>query len=989
LYFTFFGLQFNAKKSFGIGVEWFGDRYHCAQKLGYVPTIYNTEDYFEKELRPEKCRITERTKMATMHDGITYLGVQWSPMPHAVDHAYMKSLQAQVKDSVSRIKSMALRPGSIWYLLEAKLWSSIKWRIQYKTFTSKQLDELEKPARHLATTGAGLGKDLAIHLVHGSAERGGLGWHRWSDRVMAQRLLMVTAMLRTEGLLGDVIKEALVRTQEKAGSTANPLADPSLAEWDGPGMPGIMDELAIWMAQHDIKLEETMRVDIRAQGIAELFAGTASEQSVRRFCYLTDKRYVYQLLKEDGCTLCEQQLKDATGETPECGQQIRIRLGESGVGRGKLVAPQFRHRPGDMLRADRVQVGDSVLVKCDNGYRVGQVQAGGASAKVRWYDELKPSPPRRGTVKVYTQGGWEDGVVLPAARTRQTRFRVQLRSYSRDEPSGEVETPEPCHIDWRLPVHLQEPDYSTLLQSRLRLGDHCDELQWERVARVRTVSHGGKAHGDSLACTTHELQTLAHALQARGEALQQTPYIAAVTPAQAGFEAGGAVTQQMIHRIRDMLRSGRLNWNQETGEPERLRKNWDAFSDGSKKGIKGTYGWVANSPDGLKWGGGKCDLGWGGHDSFRTETFGLLSTMVSMWEHIPLQDTVTLWCDNLAVCKSYAKITRGTGRQRSSVDAWDEIEVWTRRWGGRFKIRWQRGHVERRTTNEADWTETEWGNRAADIIADDMYVSGEDSLVGALTQPTGWALVHGGLTAGEITIDILLRAIGDQDILEYAAEKGIGGEEYGSVDWHMTEAMVGWCGATQPQLRASNARRMWEQYQTRTQRARHGQSAGRLAKRGPKDKRHLTCLMGCGAQENLWHVLGVCRCAQGYVAARESMLREYNDCMQRPTKGDEGMRSIMRTQPAIQLNKFIQLRNGVWTPARRTHPHKKSIQLLLRGIAPHWLRDVFTSCGVTDEDMDAAARRHGEFVSGWVKNLWQTRKKELQQRFGERWWEPD
>ena len=431
LYFTFFGLQFNTKKSYGVGVEWFGTRYKCAQKLGYIPAIYNSDDYFGEELTPGRCRIAQRTKMATLEEGVLYLGVQWSPMPHAVDHAYIKKLQAQVKDAVTRIKSMALRPGSIWYLLEAKLWSSIKWRIQYKVFTSAQLDELEKPARHLAITGAGLTKSLSRNLVHASAERGGLGWHRWRDRVMAQRLLMTTTMLRTGGLLGSAITEALLRTQEKAGGTTNPLQDPSLAGWGGPGgTPGMMDELAIWMAQHGLRLQEKERHDLREQGIAALFAGTPHERKIREFCYLTDKRYVYQLLKEDGRTLCEHQFKDAAGKTPECAQEIRIRLGESGVGRGTQVAPQYHCCSDSMLNADKAQVGDSVLVRNTAGYRVGQMQSGGWTGRVCWYDKLIPSRPRQGEVRVFTQGDWEEAKILPAPRIRQTQTRAQLRSYS-------------------------------------------------------------------------------------------------------------------------------------------------------------------------------------------------------------------------------------------------------------------------------------------------------------------------------------------------------------------------------------------------------------------------------------------------------------------------------------------------------------------------------------------------------------------------------
>lgn len=154
----------------------------------------------------------------------------------------------------------------------------------------------------------------------------------------------------------------------------------------------------------------------------------------------------------------------------------------------------------------------------------------------------------------------------------------------------------------------------------------------------------------------------------------------------------------------------------------------------------------------------------GGHDSFRTETFGLLSAMVGMWDHTLQRDSVTLFCDNLAVCKAHAKIRRGTGRQRSSIDAWDEISVWARKWGERFRVRWQRGHVERRKNDEKEWTGAEWGNRAADIMADDMYLRGGDALGKALTQPTGWALMHDGEAAGKISTGIILRVVGDRDM---------------------------------------------------------------------------------------------------------------------------------------------------------------------------------------------------------------------------------
>ena len=66
---------------------------------------------------------------------------------------------------------------------------------------------------------------------------------------------------------------------------------------------------------------------------------------------------------------------------------------------------------------------------------------------------------------------------------------------------------------------------------------------------------------------------------------------------------------------------------------------------------------------------------------------------------------------------------RGEGEPpvyRHSVDLWDEVAFWSRKWGDQLEVEWMRGHPELR--KESDSLDVlDWMNHAADRIAEAEY----------------------------------------------------------------------------------------------------------------------------------------------------------------------------------------------------------------------------------------------------------------------------
>lgn len=65
---------------------------------------------------------------------------------------------------------------------------------------------------------------------------------------------------------------------------------------------------------------------------------------------------------------------------------------------------------------------------------------------------------------------------------------------------------------------------------------------------------------------------------------------------------------------------------------------------------------------------------------------------------------------------------------RHSVDLWDEVAYWSRKWGDLLQVEWLRSYQELRKDGDS-WNMLDWMNHVADKIAEAEY--GEEEGVNA------------------------------------------------------------------------------------------------------------------------------------------------------------------------------------------------------------------------------------------------------------------
>ena len=90
-------------------------------------------------------------------------------------------------------------------------------------------------------------------------------------------------------------------------------------------------------------------------------------------------------------------------------------------------------------------------------------------------------------------------------------------------------------------------------------------------------------------------------------------------------------------------------------------------------------------------------------DFYRAEFHGALSMMAGAWS-VNSTAQVTVYCDNQSVVAGFKKLRAAIGRDglevapkfNHSVDLWEEVEHWCRKWKQQFNLEWVKGHREKR-----------------------------------------------------------------------------------------------------------------------------------------------------------------------------------------------------------------------------------------------------------------------------------------------------
>jgi hypothetical protein len=645
LYFDFMGMQFNAAKSKVTGVEWWGHRHLCALEAGLKPRISNLESYFTDSSSGPK--LGKELGIASVHEGVKYLGIQWSPLPfQKLDPRRLEQLQNLVRKGAARIKLYALRPASQWYLMDAVVWGRVQWHLMTATYTEGQLNSLEAPAKACAVRAAGIEKKgLSDDLVRATQHRGGLGLTSWYDRVMAKRLQLASQALREGGIMAVAIRHALDRVAERAGVPGNVLAEKTLSSWKGAR--DTMEQLAVWVAKNgwEFRPHNDSETGARPRSIMSLFNGTAAEGRVRELCNRCDIRFTSQLLCEDGKTLCTETLK-ANGQGSQAAKEVAARLGVKRKSGGHVTS-EFWEEPRMVLQHDRLTPGSDVLVTSSHGgrtvRRLAQVKSIRAQVEIQYYDVLQEADMEAGgDVLVMEQGDWELARLVSLRRVHGGRLIVRLHSTSQEEPRGQIKHYLDSEIDPRQGALYRTADSTwSLAQHTWRLSEERGLVAKEDIVRLRMT---GALTSRKIVQAGLDITTL-HAHAARQGGTEQTH-------TRMGLGRGS-------ERLLRQAETHCLEWEEEPEIPAE-GKRWHMFSDGSKKATKGTYGFLGNTPAGVRIGGGACNMVWGGHDSYRTDAYGALAVISEMRPLIPYGDGIILWCD--IICQ-WSKRSRKYNRE--------------------------------------------------------------------------------------------------------------------------------------------------------------------------------------------------------------------------------------------------------------------------------------------------------------------------------------
>ena len=454
--------------------------------------------------------------------------------------------------------------------------------------------------------------------------------------------------------------------------------------------------------------------------------------------------------------------------------------------------------------------GGSVLIRGQE-MRLGIITQVCGDIQVQYYDIYTGEMAEEGEVRVRRQGAWERAMLLTTRQGRHEGDKVKLCTTSPEEPAGETDRFKPANIDKRrfapFSTHTNTwADPQHVWRAKAGTGRH------DRYSLARIRMGWGKDGKDAAYLVQQGLDIPAIL---RLENREEDGAGKKLEPRTLGLDRGTAAVAD-AEEIPRLLKQ----WEGMGGEGQGGRSQ--AFSDGSKKATRGTYGWLATVEGRLLTGGGVCSLCWGGLDSYRTESYGILSVLVALHRHA--HRGLTIWCDNSAVVRVVERLQLGGKIPKRCSDIWTEIQQWLGRWGDRVDVQWTRGHVEKRKKKE-DWTPTDWGNYLSDLVAEAMYVEARNSQDPAQSLPCSgrWRLWEKEHPASGNLYDMALRRLSENHIDDYMIQ-----HEMGAVTrehWEYTTMGLGYTGSHAPHLRGMNVQRLFSKNRTQEE-LRHQGSCG-------------------------------------------------------------------------------------------------------------------------------------------------------------------
>ena len=235
-------------------------------------------------------------------------------------------------------------------------------------------------------------------------------------------------------------------------------------------------------------------------------------------------------------------------------------------------------------------------------------------------------------------------------------------------------------------------------------------------------------------------------------------------------------------------------------------------------------------------------------DSTRAELEGVVDAMRVLWQL--WQGEVVHRLDNQGVVDVFGKLggmMDGEVMELPHADVWAEALWWWRRWDGRYRVEWVRGHPEKRK-DRCDWSREEWGNwwcdrRCVDAMRKWWPWGGVKRRVCGCK----WEARVEGVGVGRGLTEAVRWRVQEMRLKGYLVSRGMG-RQYGRISRVMMEL-----GHQEPEKGVVQA--------VRIARCMWGHMATRECMWRTSRARGFSCpVEGCGGVcEDGWHVLGECR----------------------------------------------------------------------------------------------------------------------------------
>ena len=705
LYFEFVGIQFNPDKSEVIGMEWIDGKAVDLASQSWNPIIYDSNVLFANgniTLHPQvnghiqppsvtnMCNGKSQVKVTALNTGIKYLGNTWSPKPDL--KAISDIIAAEIEQNASAINHFSLEPESILYLATAVSKAKFMYRATCLNLTETQGKNIEQKIKKTFMKSIKM-SSVNTHLLSTPHSLASIGWQPWFNTLMIKRLEMVTKHIRRDSVLGALLRNSYRRYLRLSGDSELHNPESTLHWENNPWLHHTLN----WAKTHHITLHgkglehEKWTNDVR---IIDLAKTTEELKLLKKGCNESKKYWmsqiantnrmmgIYKKIFQDG--KADITLKDLkatyfqthTEPTPRKGAVMEMDVvirNPTPQNKDNIAVSVISHMKDDVCFGYNLVSSQALFSK------KGRDQHHSQEAYIQSTDGTTGGTK----VSIISQLGDVYTIKLHNSNTTQTTQKDKLLPRA-PLPSGKSVT-NLLSGNWNRTTNLIQEG---------------EMLQWKRQDCIRIP----------MASTILKNQAI-YTIFCKNSIVNHLTLDPKPTTSH-------TIEDHKFGTLCDMnLELNDHNWT----KPEQDEYDTLIGSDGSVKANRGTFAWISSEHNSYKAGGGEINTGGTEIHSFRAESAAILSAMSHLWDPTKPDKKACLTTDNETAKDVYNE----KYETLKSLDIWDEISWWKKKWGKNFIVKWGRGHPEEREKNTNKWTGEDWRNHGADRICDMMYYTGK------------------------------------------------------------------------------------------------------------------------------------------------------------------------------------------------------------------------------------------------------------------------